>query len=94
MSRWRWALLIFELFLFALILHLPQVDLPATAFQGGTAPMAVKARLTSVPALVAVLLPLGLIFSPPTWELFFERRANPAGVSSQSRLALLCTLIC
>lgn len=94
MSRWRWALLIFELFLFALILYLPQVDLPATAFQGGTAPTVAKARLTSVPALVAVLLPLGWMFSARTWEVFSEWRRTLASESPHSRLALLCTLIC
>jgi len=94
MSRWRWALLLFELFLFALILYLPQVDLPATAFQGGTAPVVAKARLTSMPLLIAVLLPLGLILSVRPWELFVERRKSFDSASPHSRLALLCTLIC
>ena len=46
MKRWQWALLIFELALFALILVLPQVALPEFTFHGGTAPIAVKARLS------------------------------------------------
>jgi hypothetical protein len=32
MKGWRWGILLFELFLFALILVLPQVDLPDFAF--------------------------------------------------------------
>jgi hypothetical protein len=46
-KRWRYALLFFELFLFALILILPQVDLPDFTFPGSTAPIVAKARLSS-----------------------------------------------
>jgi len=35
MKRWQWTLLIFELVLIALILVLPQVDLPDFTFHGG-----------------------------------------------------------
>ena len=35
MKFWRWSLLIFELALFAVILILPQVDLPDFTFSGG-----------------------------------------------------------
>jgi hypothetical protein len=94
MQRWRWALLIFELFLFALILILPQVDLPATAFQRGTAPTVAKARVSSLPVLVAVLLPLGLLSSAQSWGWNLERTQAPASLKSHSRLSLLCTLIC
>src|SRR5579872_2069399 len=52
MKCWRWALLIFELFLFALILVLPQVDLPDFTFHGGTAPVAAKSRLSAAPILL------------------------------------------
>lgn len=51
MKGWRFALLMFELFLFALILILPQVDLPDFTFPGGTAPIVAKARLSSPPTL-------------------------------------------
>ena len=62
MKRWEWALLIFELALFALILVLPQVELPEFAFQRGTAPIAAKARLssTSVRPAVALQLPMSI----------------------------------
>jgi hypothetical protein len=93
MQRWRWALLIFELFLFALILILPQVELPETAFQGGTAPVVIKARISSSPVLATVLLPLGILFAR-SWASKPERIEAPAGPDSHSRLALLCTLIC
>jgi len=94
MQRWRWALLMFELFLFALILILPQVELPETAFQGGTAPTVIKARVSSLPALAAVLLPLGLLLFARSWESHLERTEAPASTNPHSRLALLCTLIC
>ena len=54
MKGWRFALLLFELFLFALILVLPQVDLPDFTFTGGTAPIAAKARLSSPPTLTTL----------------------------------------
>ena len=94
MRRWQWALLMFELFLFALILILPQVDLPETAFQGGTAPTAIKARISSSPVLAAVLLPLGLLLFAQSWESHLERTEAPATATAHSRLALLCTLLC
>ena len=58
MKGWRYGLLIFELFLFALILVLPQVDLPDFTFPRGTAPIAAKSRLSSPPAFSVVLDPL------------------------------------
>jgi hypothetical protein len=58
MKGWRYGLLIFELFLFALILVLPQVDLPDFTFPGGTAPIAARSRLSSRPAFSVVLDPV------------------------------------
>jgi len=58
MKGWRYGLLIFELFLFALILVLPQVDLPDFTFPRGTAPIAAKSRLSSPPAFSVVLDPV------------------------------------
>jgi hypothetical protein len=55
---WRFSLLIFELFLFALILILPQVDLPDFTFPGGTAPIVAKARLSCPPASSVVPVPV------------------------------------
>jgi hypothetical protein len=53
MARWRWALLISELFLFALILILPQVDLPDTTFRDGGAPVVARLLVTVAPAMTA-----------------------------------------
>ena len=58
MKGWRYALLIFELFLFALILVLPQVDLPDFTFPGGKAPIAARSRLSHTPAFSVVLDPV------------------------------------
>lgn len=57
----RWAIrpsklfvLVSLLVLIALILVLPQVDLPDTAFHQGTAPLDVHSRVTSGPGLLSV----------------------------------------
>jgi hypothetical protein len=95
MNRWKWVLLIFELALFALILILPQVDLPDFTFHGGTAPVAAKARLSSVPARSAMALAAvettlpGLAVAPQP-----ENSIVPTLAASNARLSLLCTLIC
>jgi hypothetical protein len=54
MTRWRLVVLILELALFAIILILPQVDLPDFTFRSGTAPVAVHSGLCSSPPLIAV----------------------------------------
>jgi len=95
MTRWRWALLIFELLLIALILVLPQVDLPDYTFHGGTAPVAAKARLSSASseARVSMIRPYVV-----TTSIFFEplsdSRQVPVHVASSARLALLCSFLC
>src|SRR5271168_2777706 len=50
------------LFLFFVILVLPDVDLPDVAFHGGTAPVAVHARSLTAPTLItaAASAPLNL----------------------------------
>jgi len=94
MTRWRWALLLFELFLFALILVLPQVDLPDTAFRDGNSPVMAKLQVTGVPVMSAGLARVqawsldhlhGAVQShiPPSETM------TPAG-----RRSLLCTLLC
>lgn len=95
MTRWRWALLIFELLLIALILVLPQVDLPDYTFHGGTAPVAAKARLSSASsgARVSVIRPhlvmTGIFFEPSS-----DSRQALVHKASSARLALLCTFLC
>ena len=54
MKFWRWTLLIFELLLFAIILVLPQVDLPDFTFHSGTAPVVAKLSLSSVGSQIFV----------------------------------------
>lgn len=58
MKRWRLALLLLELVLFALILVLPQVDLPDFTFPGGTAPIVAKARLSASPTFTDLPAPV------------------------------------
>lgn len=93
MSRWRWILLIFELVLFAAILVLPQVDLPDFAFQCGTAPVAVKARSvsapqqTTTPVVAANVLPVFFESKP-------EKVSSVVPSRSESRLSLICVLLC
>jgi hypothetical protein len=59
MERWTinascLSVLVCLLLLVVLILVLPQVDLPDTAFHGGTAPVDLHARVTSAPSLLSV----------------------------------------
>jgi hypothetical protein len=59
MPRWTispscLSILVCLLFLVVLILVLPQVDLPDTAFHGGTAPVDLHSRVTSAPGLLSV----------------------------------------
>lgn len=93
MNRWRWVLLIFELALFALILILPQVDLPDFTFHGGTAPVVAKARVSSAPVrAVSILMPAPI----PGHALSGTVEATVIATSahSESRLHLLCRLLC
>ena len=93
MTRWRWALLVFELFLFALILILPQVDLPDFTFHGGTAPVLAKARFSPPPVLPAsnrsqsVHAPTRTQEEPSRNDMVIERGFHSA-------LSFLCVLLC
>jgi len=95
MTRWRWALLIFELLLIALILVLPQVDLPDYTFHGGTAPVAAKARFSSASseARVSMIRP-HVVMTSIFFEPSSDSRQAPVHVASSARLALLCTFLC
>ena len=59
------------IFLMLLILVLPDVDLPDTAFHRGTAPVVVHAQVTSAPpaVIVAVLTPIHS-FAPHLWGMY------------------------
>jgi hypothetical protein len=65
-NPWRLFVLVSLLFLIFLILVLPQVDLPDTAFHRGTSPVDVHSRVTSAPGLVVVGLDVRLSFSAYT----------------------------
>jgi|SRR5579872_148790 len=59
MSRWKISastlfILSCLVFIMLLIVVLPDVDLPDTAFHRGTAPLVVHARATTAPLVVAV----------------------------------------
>lgn len=93
LKRWQWMLLLFELVLFAVILILPQVDLPDFTFHKGTAPVAAHAQASSPPmrAVSGTVVPV-------LPALKVQSRAESRKVSSPPsldyRLSLLCTLIC
>lgn len=94
MGRWRWVLLIFELFLFAVILVLPQVDLPDFAFHRESAPITAKAKLTSAPLFVMVVTPAHPRPVQNRVEVENQTVAPVFAPGSQSLLVLLCTLRC
>jgi hypothetical protein len=95
MKRWKWAVLITELVLFALILILPQVELPEFAFHGGTSPVAFKLRSSPTQHLAAVAVhtqsasAMNFVFTPNEEVSGATVPAHP-----HSRLSLLCVLIC
>ena len=90
---WRYGLLIFELFLFALIFVLPQVDLPDFTFPGAR-PIVARSRL-SPPSVCPVVLDPG---HPRSLEHIGEPRSRmiqPAvHLDPFSPLTLTCTLRC
>ena len=94
MKRWQLAVLIFELALFAAILVLPQVALPAFTFHGGTAPVTAHSRvLQSGPVPVIATIPQAL--SPQqTAQGASENTVSISPPALHSRLSRLCVLIC
>jgi len=94
MRLWRWALLIFELFLFALILVLPQVDLPDFTFHRGSAPVVAKSKLSSAPVLAIVII--AARSRPPRHirEIQTQNVCSAVDRTPYSLLSLLCTLLC
>jgi hypothetical protein len=94
LKRWQWILLIFELVLFAVILILPQVDLPDFTFHDGSAPVAAHDRVSAPPARAVS----GIVAPELLPALKTEARAELRDVLSPPsldyRLSSLCTLIC
>ena len=93
MKPWRWVLLVFELFLFVLILVLPQVDLPDFAFQRGSAPVVAKSKLSSASAVVIVTAPVQPL-SPQGIAEVKNQHIGPMVRPAHSLLSLFCTLLC
>jgi hypothetical protein len=94
MARWKWALLIFELVLFAIILILPQVELPEFTLHSGTAPIAAKARLSSNPAQSVAIKHVAITFSGCLLEKTADILIVATPSHSESYLSLICTLLC
>jgi hypothetical protein len=95
MKRWHWVLLIFELFLFAVILVLPEVDLPDFTFHGGTAPIVAKARVSSAPVLSSMTTPVQPRLPQHIREVRNQQLIRPAvRLNPRSLISLLCILIC
>ena len=95
MTRWQWVLLITELALFAIILILPQVDLPDFTFHGGTAPVVAKSRISSPPVRLAI--GIATTDARPSYRVQHQRLDIPGLAtpsSTHSRLSLFCILIC
>jgi hypothetical protein len=94
MKGWRWGILLFELFLFALILVLPQVDLPDFAFHRGAAPIIARSRVSAPPVLTTVTVPT----QPQAIKRFGYGKEQRLGLVSHAiprpLLSLLCTLLC
>jgi len=94
MKRWHWALLLFGLFLFALILVLPQVDLPDTAFRDGNSPIMAKLQVTAAPVMSASLTRIKT-WSPTTLYGAVQRDIpSSETMTSAERRSLLCTMLC
>lgn len=94
MKAWRWTVLISELFLFALILVLPQVDLPDTTFRDGNAPVVARMQLTAPPAMPASVGSRSMQYLGQFQEVVRSIERFAYGLSSADRRFLLCTLLC
>jgi len=94
MTRWSWAVLLLELLLITIILILPQVDIPDTAFHCGSAPVLAKARLTSPPAQIQTSLGDSLTPQPQAAQIPFSTARIEVSSSSPGLPILLSTLLC
>ena len=94
MERWRRILLIFELFLFALLLVLPQVDLPDFTLNRSTAPIVAKGGRS----FAAILNIATITMHAPILHITGETREQPthpaARTGTHSILYLFCILLC
>jgi hypothetical protein len=81
-------------FLMLLIVVLPDVDLPDTAFHNGTAPIVVHTKATAAPAVVAVAALFGLLISHPAAQLSHYSRSLTPGRDPNFRPILLRSIRC
>jgi len=91
MKQWRWALILFELLLFAAVLVLPQVDLPDFTFHGATAPIVARSRMSPPPALPTVTAQAQSQSPRPTRSRPINSAICP---NSHSLLFFFCALLC
>lgn len=94
MTAWRWTLLISELLLFALILVLPQVDLPDTTFRDGAAPVVARMQFTTPPAMPASVVSHSIQSLRELQESVHGTDVLAYGMSSADRRSFLCNLLC
>jgi hypothetical protein len=94
MKRWQFAILIFELALFAVILVLPQVALPDFTFHDGTAPVTAHARLCDRAPAAAIAVVHQVLPTEPLVRVGGEISDVPAPPAVHARLSRLCVLIC
>ena len=94
MSRWKWVLLIFELVLFAVILILPQVDLPDFTFHSGTAPVVVKTRISTPPVRIVVSAPVRVGFPVAVTETSLDSLTIAPATHAEEPFRLSCALLC
>lgn len=95
MSRWKWALLIFELALFTVILILPQVELPDFTFHNGTAPVVAKTRVSSPPVRVVVRTAVKVDFPVVVvMETSLDNWGMAPAVHAEEPFMLSCALLC
>lgn len=87
-------MLVFELFLFVLILVLPGVDLPDFTFPRGTAPMVVKSRLSSAPVLSIATTPVPVRTLRHIGETRNQAIRLAVHINPPSLLFLVCILRC
>jgi hypothetical protein len=94
MSRWKWVLLIFELVLFAVILILPQVELPDFTFHSGTAPIVAKTRVSSPPTRTVVSVTVKAGFPVIVTETSLESLTIVPASHAEEPFRLSCALLC
>jgi hypothetical protein len=90
MKRWNISsaalfVLGFMLVLMLLIVVLPDVDLPDTAFHRGTAPIVVHSQATSEPAAVTLVSAVPLLDVPEAYGPFYELGELAQSPPSNSR---------